>query len=329
MRYIIYGAGAIGGSIGGRLAAAGQEVVLICRGGHLAAIQRDGLRVRTPEGDIVERVAAVSHPREIEFRPDDAVILTMKTQDTERALLDLELAAPPDIAVVCCQNGVENERLAARRFANVYAMLVQMAATFLEDGVVLNECTPYAGTLDLGRYPSGSDATAEQIAAGLTAAKFVCRPDPALMRLKYTKLLANLSNGIEVVTGERRNRSYDRLSNAMRDEAIACYQAAGIDWMPEPEYRPHTTAMWKVQEIPGAPRVGGSTWQSVLRGNTTIEADYLNGEVVLLGSLHGVPTPVNSLIRTLANRIAAEGGKGGFRTVADLEAELALPAATA
>src|SRR5215207_7197961 len=111
MRYIIYGAGAIGGGIGGRLFEAGHDVVLICRGEHLEAIRRDGLLLRSPEGETRLPVPAAGHPREIEFTPDDVVVLTMKTQDTERALLDLEAAGGSGLPVVCCQNGVENERL--------------------------------------------------------------------------------------------------------------------------------------------------------------------------------------------------------------------------
>ena len=67
MRYIIYGAGAVGGSIGARLFEAGHEVVLIARGPHLEAIQRDGLMVRTPEGESTTRVPAVGHPSEIDW----------------------------------------------------------------------------------------------------------------------------------------------------------------------------------------------------------------------------------------------------------------------
>ena len=106
MRYIIYGAGAIGGGIGGRLFQAGHDVVLICRGAHLEAIQRDGLLLCAPEGDVRLPVQAVGHPREIDFTPGDAVILTMKTQDTERALLDLEASGDGELPIVCVQNGV-------------------------------------------------------------------------------------------------------------------------------------------------------------------------------------------------------------------------------
>ena len=74
MRFIIYGAGAIGGTIGGRLHQAGYEVVLICRGEHLRSIQEHGLLLRNPQGDARLPISAVGNPREIAFREDDAVI---------------------------------------------------------------------------------------------------------------------------------------------------------------------------------------------------------------------------------------------------------------
>jgi 2-dehydropantoate 2-reductase len=61
-----------------------------------------------------------------------------------------------------------------------------------------------------------------------------------------------------------------------------------------------------IRPVEGARRSGGSSWQSLARGSGSIEADYLNGEIVLLGRLHGVPTPVNEVLRREANRAARE-----------------------
>jgi 2-dehydropantoate 2-reductase len=56
---------------------------------------------------------------------------------------------------------------------------------------------------------------------------------------------------------------------------------------------------------------GGSSWQSLARGTGSIEAEFLNGEIVLLGALHGVATPVNALLQRLALLAAAGGGQPG------------------
>ena len=86
MKYVVYGAGAVGGLLAAGLHTAGEDVVCIARGAHLDAIRRDGLRVDTPEGSTVVPVRAVGHPREVVFTPDHAVLLAMKSQDTEGAL---------------------------------------------------------------------------------------------------------------------------------------------------------------------------------------------------------------------------------------------------
>src|SRR5690606_7217747 len=124
MRFIVYGVGAIGGTIAAALALAGHEVVGIARGRMLDAIRANGLLFRTPEGE--HRVSFPCHaaPDEITFRPDDVVLLTMKGQDTQEALLALRAAGADGQAIVCAQNGVANERAALRLFPNVYGMTV-------------------------------------------------------------------------------------------------------------------------------------------------------------------------------------------------------------
>ena len=327
MRYIVFGAGAIGGIIGARLFEQGHDVMLIARGPHLDAIQRDGLTLRTPEGTLHSRVPAVGHPREIVFAPDDVVFLTMKSQDTESALNDLSAVAPPEIAVVCAQNGVDNERMALRRFANVYGMLVYMPGTYLEPGVILNHMKGAWGVLDAGRYPRGLDGTIERVTADLTAARFSSRATPEIMRWKYNKLLSNLNNAFVAACGPEA-RAPEFLA-AVKDEALACYAAASIDCASDDEnaQRRRESGM-QFAQIEGSRRDGGSSWQSLMRGSPTIESDYLNGEIVLLGRLHGVATPCNEALQRVANRMVRERAAAGSLPVEDLlrEAAFAQPA---
>ncbi len=321
MRFIIFGAGGIGGSIGGRLHLSGHEVVLIARGRHLDALKERGLRLRTPDGDYQLPITAVGSPAEIDFRADDVVFLTMKTQDTEAALHSLELAAPPDIPVVCAQNGVENERLAARRFANVYAMLVALPATHLEPGEVIASAAPLTGALHAGRFPSGLDSTIEAVCAALRASKFVADADPEPMKLKYRKLQLNLGNGLEVVVGQTAwgaGGAMGDVAAKLREEAVACYRAAGIAWTDPEEYQQRVIGHYRSQPVGGQARGASSTWQSVMRGHSTIEVDYLNGEICLLGRLHSVATPYNDLVRKQAVAMAAGLIKPGSMSIEDL-----------
>lgn len=308
MRYIIYGAGAIGGVIGARLFQAGKEVVLIARGDHLRRIQQGGLRFEAPGEEATLPIAAVGEPRDIEFRPDDVVMLCMKTQDTAPALNALAVAAPPTIAVFCVQNGVENERLALRKFADVYGVMLNLPAKHLAPGVVAASSSPITGILECGRYPMGTDARVEAVVADLRGASFEARAVPDVMRWKYGKLLSNVNNAVEALCGRG---DVAKLRRAVVEETIGCYKAAGIDWATEEEIGARRAHYLSVARDGSAARQGGSTWQSLARGTGSVESDYLNGEVVLLGRLHAFPTPLNLILQRLANEAAARNEPPG------------------
>src|ERR1019366_5550278 len=174
VRYIVYGAGAVGGTLGARLFGLGREVVFIARGEHGRALAAAGLRFGTPEGWHTLRIPVVEHPRELTLLDSDVLVLAMKSQDTTVALDALVPLAPRGMHVVCAQNGVENERRALRRFANVHGMCVMMAGVYLEPGVVHVHNPPFGANCDIGRVPGGRDdvdrAFAEDLkAAGITS----------------------------------------------------------------------------------------------------------------------------------------------------------------
>ena len=318
MRYIFYGAGAIGGTIGARLFETGKDVLLIARGEHGRAIAAAGLRFGTPEGWRTLRIPVVEHPAQVEFRPDDVVVLSMKSQDTTGALASLAPVARPELAVVCAQNGVANERRALRRFANVHAMCVMMAAVHLEPGVVHVHGTPLSGTCEVGRFPSGRDTLDTAIAADLTAAAIRSAAFEEIMPRKYAKLVTNLTNVLEAACG--RSALASTLAERARSEAVAAYAAAGIVAARGTET---PSPALTIAPVAGVERPGGSTFQSLARGAPSLEADDLNGEIVLLGRLNGVPTPVNALLQGLALRLVAERIPAGSVPLADLERAVA------
>jgi 2-dehydropantoate 2-reductase len=316
VRYVIYGAGGVGCVIGARLFESGHDVVLIARGDHLSALQARGLELRSPEETVTLPLPAVGSPAELSLGGDDVVVLAMKSQDTAPALA----ALPDDIAVICAQNGVDNERVAARRYPEVYGMCVMLPALFLEPGIVESHAGPKSGILDVGRYPIGVDDRAQAVAADLEASRFSSVADPAIMRQKYAKLLMNLGNAIEASCGSAA-RGGDLWTRA-RDEAVACFEVAGIDYASAEEDKARRGDHIRVQPVNGQHRPGGSTLQSLARGTGSVETDYLNGEIVLLGRQHGIPTPVNTLLQRTANRMARERTAPGSLTADDLLAQL-------
>ncbi len=321
MRFVIYGAGAIGGVIGARLAQSGRDVLLIARGAHLEAIRARGLRVESADASATLRIPAVGDPGAAGLRPDDVVVLATKSQDTPAALEALRAAAPEGIALVCAQNGVANERAAARLFPHVYAMCVMCPTGHLEPGVVQAYSAPTTGILDLGCYPRGVDGVAKDVAAALCAARFASEPRADVMRWKYAKLLMNLANAIQALCGTQARAG--ALARLVRDEAVACLRAAEIDFASEEEDRARRADLLTLRAIAGAPRAGGSTWQSLERRLGAVETDYLNGEIVLLGRLHGIPTPANALLQRSMARAAREHWAPGALAPEALLAELA------
>ncbi len=318
-RFIVYGAGAIGGTIGGRLFETGHDVLLIARGRHFDALAGDGLTLQSPTGEVTLPVPVVDHPSAVTFGPDDVVLLTMKTQDTPVALDALAGCGVSDVPVISAQNGVANESMALRRFPRVYGMCVMLPAIHLSPGVVRAGAAPVTGVLDVGCYPRGTDAVASSVASALATSTFLSVPDPVIMRRKYRKLLMNLGNALNAAcnTGFRSGSLYKRAL----EEGEACLAAAGIDYCTEEEDKERRKGM-SPMTYPDGSRHGSSTWQSLERKAGTTEVDYLNGEVVLLGRLYGIPTPVNAVLQQVAARMARSGMAPGSFDEADLVAEV-------
>jgi 2-dehydropantoate 2-reductase len=311
MRFVVFGAGAIGGVIGGRLFEHGNEVVLIARGAHGEALRSNGLRLESPDGVAVLPVPACLGPADVEWRSDDVVVLAMKSQDTVAALQALSAVAPAHVPIVSAQNGVDNERVALRSFKDVYGICVMLPATHLEPGVVQANSAPVSGLLDIGRWPSGSDDLAAEIAAVLAKSSFdsVAREDISLW--KYRKLLMNLGNAVQALCGRSAG---GEVASMAREEGEECLALAGVSFLSSEDDAERRGDLLTSRPISGRERGGGSSWQSLARSTGTIEADYLNGEIVLLGRLHGFPTPVNSLLQRLAGEAARERRPPGSMT---------------
>jgi 2-dehydropantoate 2-reductase len=305
MRFVVVGAGAVGGVVGARLHQHGHEVALVARGAHHDAIRDHGLHFVAPEESVTLPLAVHATPAEVGFGADDVALLCVKSQDTAGVLAALSEVAPAETPVVCLQNGVANEREALRRIANVYAVCVVLPAVHLQPGVVEANAAPVTGILDIGRAPSGLDDTARAVAGAFASSMFLSEPRPDVMRWKYRKLLNSLGNAIDALIG--RDRRIEGLHSRARAEGDAVLAAAGIDVASREEDAERRGELFPWRGPSAGIRAGSSSWQSLARGTGAIEADYLNGEIVLLGRLHGVPTPVNAALQRLANDAARHG----------------------
>jgi 2-dehydropantoate 2-reductase len=262
----------------------------------------------------------VESASELSLSPDDVVIVTVKSQDTKSALSDLANSVPPEVAIACAQNGVENERVALRMFPNVYGMVVMCPATHLTPGVVQANASPITGLLDVGRWPNGLDDRAGEIAKILSGATFdsVARDDIA--RWKWGKLLMNLNNAVQAVCGT--DEPAPELTRRVVEEGIEVLKRAGIAFVGREEDRARRGDLLTTSSPGTMKRGGGSTWQSLVRGTGTVETDYLTGEIVLQGRLNGVATPVNELLQQLANELARDRRPPGAWSEAEVLAQL-------
>jgi 2-dehydropantoate 2-reductase len=321
MRLIIYGAGGIGGVIGGHLARTGHDVVLIGRPGQVKAVRERGLKLVTPTGTYSLPVLAATHPRELHLGSDDVFCLCMKGQDTENALQELRLLTE-DAPVFCFQNGVRNEEIASRYFPRVYGVMVRVGAVYLADGEVVARRDP-PGWFVIGRSPEGTDELSERVATALRKAGFLVKTSKDVMPYKWGKLMGNLGNSIGAITNSR-GEEVSRILHAAQQELRKLLQQAGISWISGEDLEKE----WPETAAPLRGRLDteaqSSTWQSLARKQGSVETDFLNGEVVRLAGGLGEKAPVNEGLLKICEEMAVKREPPGRYTPAELAEALGL-----
>ena len=316
MRVVVIGAGAIGAPIAAGLFECGHPVVLVARGKNFEVIESDGVTIATPDHTLRSKVDVVDGISSLNLEPGDAVVLSVKSQDTAGALVELVSIASPALAVFCAQNGVANERLVSEHFTNTYGVCVMSPASYLEPGRVEVFSSPVMGVLDVGRWPTGVDKTARELSKLLSDSGFASMASADIETLKWGKLLSNVLNALEVLCGP--SAMSDELATRVRDEARACLSAHGVDVAKATSLADDRSQLVNYHPIGSIRRVGSSSWQSVLRGTGNVETDYLNGEIVALGRRYGIDTPVNELVQRRANEMARQGRAPGSVSIVEL-----------
>jgi 2-dehydropantoate 2-reductase len=326
MRICVFGAGAIGGFLAARLAAAGvAELSLVARGAHLEAIRGNGLRL--VEGGTERTHAVNAAGTAAELGPQDYVILALKAHSVPGALDQIAPLLGPETAVVTAQNGVpwwyfyrhggglEGTRLAAvdpggaiwARIdpARVIGCVAYPAAEVQAPGVVRH--------VEGDRFPIG-EPTGERtdrvarlsealVAAGLRAAiRSDIRSDIWVKlwgNLCFNPISALTGGTLAEIVGDAGTRATAR---AMMVEAQTIGERLGVRFPIDVDRR-----------IDGAGSVGAhktSMLQDLERGRP-LEIDALVTAIQELGRLTGVPTPsidiVLSLVRQRARLLGCYG----------------------
>jgi 2-dehydropantoate 2-reductase len=329
MRFVICGAGAIGGVLGGQLAKAGFAVIFIDKlSEHVAAINTHGLQLKGVHGTHRLTIPAVLQASAVDFRPDDVLVLAVKSFHCAPAVAELRRATTLELPIFCAQNGVANESIAARSFQNVHGLMVLIGAKRLVPGEVVHTGN---GPVGIGTYPTGLSQTAQEVAAALDETDLPVYTTTRIGQAKWNKLLINLNNATLGLTGlatqEAAAHPATRLwMAAVWAEGARVLQAAGIAYVGPPGMGPIEDRIRELRDsnmvayvpVDDVDMGRSSLWQDLYHRRGEVEAECLNGEIVRLGRQHGVPTPYNSLLLDLSTAMAVAREPPGKYTVQQL-----------
>lgn len=320
MKLGVFGAGAIGTFLGGRLILAGHDVALVGRrGGALLERGLDltdytGAKLHVPK----ERIAYGADPASL--ASVEAVLVTVKSAATPQAGAALARVLPREAVVVSFQNGVANPGVlrAALPKHRVLAGMVPFNVLWRSDTHLHNGTS---GPLELERPPDPA------LPEALKSAGFGVVLHDDLTPVLWTKLLVNANNAVNALAGvplrdQLGDPALRRVMKAVLSEGLQCLKAAGIEPVRigrlVPALAPLVLGLpnWLFMRVAAAmvkvdPDARSSMWEDLERRRTT-EIDWLNGELIKLGEKHGVPTPVNRRLVELV-RAAEQAGQGSPR----------------
>jgi len=301
MRFVFFGAGAVGGVLGGHLARDKHAVLLICREEHARVItEQNGLRMKSATGDYFAPLRAEVMATARHFDDDTCVFFTPKSNDTASCVEDLAEHAPADVPLVCFQSGVDNERIISERFTNVYGGVCWMTCSFLHPGHVSFR---KFGRLVVGKYPKGASPFAKKLVKHLESAGFAASVSNSVMCDKWLKLVTNLQSAFSALVDERDHDSLEfaQLRLGLLEEAkrvlakdkVRARSCDGrdstIDEMIDELKKPHAP------RPASAVRVRNSTWQNLYLKRGYVENKFFHDPIISLGHKHGVPVPHNEV----------------------------------
>ncbi|TYL40510.1 2-dehydropantoate 2-reductase [Natronococcus pandeyae] len=297
MKFAVFGAGGVGGYLGGRLADAGHDVHLVARGDHLEALRSDGLRVESVAGDTTVDPPATDDPADI--GACDYVLFCVKSYDTREAAADLDPLIGANTAVVSFQNGVDNERWLADEVGadHVVGGVAYIFSTIAEPGTVEHTGGPARfvyGELD-GRRTDRIEALDDALSAseGIDA---VLADDIDVERWRKFAFIcaqAGMTAATRVPLGELRETDASwTMYRRIMEEVCAVGRAEGVE-LPE-----DTVDEWLAFASDLDPEMTSSLHYDLTHGKR-LELDGLHGSVVRHASDVGADVPMNEAVHAI------------------------------
>ncbi len=310
MKVLIFGAGAVGSVIGGFLTRLGHDVSLVGRPDHMNAIQKNGLVIRGIWGEY--RIKAletyVSASELQKLNPEfDYIFLTVKSYDTERAVLELKPFMNEKTVLISLQNGLGNIETILKSIRPE-----QFLAGRIITGIELKpgdvEITGTAAPIEIGApHAAQTSRAAVEVAHLLSQAKIPCVPTQKIMEVIWAKAIYNCALNAPCTLLEKPYgamlESPERL-NQMRKIVEECYDVAkrkSISLSPESPQEYFKLLTEKL--IPPTAKHFPSMLRDLTQRRKT-EINSLNGAICAYGQAFGVPVPANeALTKAIQNKL--------------------------
>jgi 2-dehydropantoate 2-reductase len=304
MRIAVMGTGAVGGYFGARLAAAGQNVAFIARGSHLEAMRKEGLKVKSAQGDLHIRSLFTHDPSEV--GPVDAVLFCVKSYDTEDAAAQLAPMVGEKTVILSLQNGVDNPDKIAARYgkARTLAGVVYLGALVSDPGMIRHSA---GGRIVLGDVDGEASDPARLVERIFFGAQIPCAVSAEIRKVMWTKLVWNApfcalaSLGRATVKEIIESESLHKLAAECMEEVREAARSTGIELAPS-----------VVEETFKFSRGLGDFKPSMLQdleAGKPLEYEALNGIVVDLLGQKEKKAPINqtcyAVLKFLDHRIRA------------------------
>lgn len=322
MRICIYGAGAIGGVLGAKLALAGHDVAMVARGAHLAAMREGGCRLESGGETVTTRPVCTDDPAEL--GPQDYVVVTVKAPALPSVLPALAPLLGPETAVVTAMNGLpwwffdglggphDGRRLdcldpdgalaAAVPSERIIGCVLHIAASVPEPGLIRH----VADDRFLLGEPSGEKTgRATRLAEAITEAGLSGIQVDNIRQEYWTKLLGNFNFGpISVLTGGTNEQvAFDpgirKLCFTTMEEAIDVGTKLGLESGMSPEER---------IDLGGSLGAFKTSMLQDFERGRPMEIDTIVRSVVELGQIVDQPTPVSEAVLALLSQKARLAG---------------------
>jgi 2-dehydropantoate 2-reductase len=298
MKFVVFGAGGVGGAFGGRLALTGQEVWFVARGAHLAAMQDAGLRLNTPEGtSLVPPGRMTDDPARI--GKSDVVLFCVKSYDTDEAARQLSPMLANHSVVITLQNGIDSEQRIqdVAPSASVFPGVAYVYANISAPGEITEATGPRkivfgasSSTTDTQRRKQGEEIARLMARSGITA-EWAESIEPVLWKkFIFIASVGGLTALTRLTLGEilAVDQTRQLLFNAMSEVhtlATRLNVPLNFDYV--------TQVFSTMDQFPHETR--SSLYHDLIHGKP-LELETLSGTVIRLATTAGVPTPIHHTI---------------------------------